>query len=306
MWPRPSNSVRALAALWLLAVSAACNAESPLFAMTVPRQFGHVIGDEIVLEAVAPLPPGYAPDPDSLPRPGRANAFLELRSAGMQTASGNRLRLRLQYLVVNSASEVRTVETPALVIRARKAGARDLSIALPVIPLTVSPLTPPEVLARDGLEELQPDAPAPRIDTTWIRVQLLVLALLAALLCARLAWVKGWVPDRWLARRPFARADAAIGRLGDDAASELKAVRARHLHRAFDQSAGFTVTGDTLERFYAERPAFTTLRTDIEAFFAASAAYFYAGRHEAMPAPPVLRHLAHALAAREQETGRPR
>jgi len=300
-----SHSVtHALIALSLLVSGGASAGEPTLFAVTPPRQFGYVIGDEMALEATASLPSGYAPDPDSLPKPGRANAFVELRSVQMQTASGDRLRLRVNYLVVNSAPEVRTVETPPVAIRLRKTGAEDLTISMPTIPFTVSPLTPAEVLARDGLEELQPDAPTPRIDTAWMRVRLLVLAVLAVLLTGWLAWVKGWVPDRWLARRPFARVAAAIARIEAGGAPDLKAAQARQLHRAFDESAGFAITRDTLERFFAEHPGFATLRTDVEAFFSASAAFFYAERTDAMPDAEALRRLARALAACERDAGR--
>lgn len=293
-----------LAALHLLATGAAFAAEEVAFVVAPLRQFGHVIGDVIVLDGSVTVPEGYAPDADSVPRPGRVGAFLELRTARLDSTAGNAYHLLARLLVVNSAPEVRTIESSRLAIRFRKDGAPDLSVALPAIPLTVSPLTPTAVLARDGLEELQPDIPPPRVATGWIRVRLLALAALACLLAAWFAWVQGWVPRNLLVRRPFARARTAIARLGDDAPAELQAERARRLHRAFDESAGFAVTGETLERFFAMRPAFASLRDEIAAFFTASNAFFYAERPAAMLAPEVLRTLARGLAECELATRR--
>ncbi len=297
---------RAMMALWLLAAGGASAAEPMKFTVTPIRQFGHVIGDDITLDGSVDLPAGYAPDPAGLPKPGRVGAFLELRGATLDPETGNRHRIHVHFLVVNSAPAVRTIETPPLAVHFRKEGANDLAVLLPEIPLTVSPLTPSEVLARDGLEELQPDFPAPHVATGWMRARLLGLAVLTFVLAGWFAWAQGWLPTNLLAHRPFARARTAIVRLGDATPTELQAERARRLHRAFDESAGFVVTGETLERFFAARPAFASLRDEIGAFFTASGTFFYAEQPAALPAPAALRTLAQALAECELATGRSR
>lgn len=292
----------ALGLLSLWASAGAVAADATTFAVAPLRQYGYVIGDELVIEGAAPVPQGYVADVDSIPKPGRRGALLELREGTLDTGSRHEHRFRARFLVVNSAAVVRTVETPPLAIRYRKAGAPDLAIALPGIPVTVSPLTPSAVLARDGLEELQPDVAVPRITTTWIRIRLIALAASAALLAAWFAWAQGWVPSNLLVRRPFARARAMIARLGSDA--DARAEQARRIHRAFDESAGFAVTDETLDRFFALRPGFAAARTDVQSFFAASNRYFFAENRSALPSADALHHLVGQLAECEYATGR--
>jgi mxaA protein len=294
----------ALGLLSLAASAVASAADGATFATTPIRQYGYVIGDEIVVEGSADVPRGYAPDADSLPKPGRRGALLELRETLLETQSDDRHRFRARFLVVNSAIAVRTVETPPLAIRFRKAGAADLSITLPGIPVTVSALTPAEVLARDGLEELQPDAPVPRIATTAIRLRLITLAVIAAVLAAWFAWAQGWVPTSLLARRPFARARSAIARLGTPANERVLAEQARRIHRAFDESAGFAVTDETLDRFFERCPTFTAARGDIRSFFEASNRYFFAENGLALPSMDTMQQLVRRLAECEYAAGR--
>ena len=294
------ESALGLLSLWASACAVAADATA--FTVAPLRQYGYVIGDEIVIEGAAPVPRGYVADADSVPKPGRRGALLELREGKVEARSGDQYRFLARFLVVNSATEVRTVETPPLAIRFRKAGAPDLAVALPGIPVTVSPLTPGAVLARDGLEELQPDVAVPRIATTGFRIRLMGLAASAALLAAWFVWAQGWVPTNLLVRRPFARARAAAVRLGNDV--DARAEQTRRIHRAFDESAGFAVTDETLDRFFALRPGFAAARNDVQAFFAASNRYFFAENRSALPSADALRHLAMQLAEYEYATGR--
>jgi mxaA protein len=294
----------ALGGLSFLASVGTWAADGAMFTTTPVRQYGYVIGDEIVVEGSATVPRGYVPDADSIPKPGRRGALLELRDSALEHRSDESYRFRARLLVINSATAVRTVETPPLAIRFRKAGAADLTIALPEIPVTVSPLTPGEVLARDGLEELQPDVAVPRIEPNPLRLRLIALAVVAAALAAWLAWARGWVPTSLLARRPFARTRAAIARLGTAADERTLAEQARRIHRAFDESAGFAVTDETLDRFLELRPAFGAARSDIRSFFDASNRYFFAENGQALPSIDTMRQLVRRLAECEYATGR--
>jgi|GEM_PF-6550105 len=294
----------ALGLLSLLASVGTSAADGAMFTTTPIRQYGYVIGDEIVVEGSAAVPRGYAPDADSIPKPGRRGALLELRDSVLETQSDDRYRFRARFLVVNSAIAVRTVDTSPLAIRFRKAGAEDLTIALPEIPVTVSPLTPGEVLARDGLEELQPDVAVPRIETKWNRLRLVALAVVAAALAAWFAWAQGWVPTSLLARRPFARVRGTIARLGTAEDERVLAEQARRIHRAFDESAGFAVTDETLDRFFELRPAFGVARNDIHSFFEASNRYFFAENGLALPSLDAMRQLVRRLAECEYAAGR--
>lgn len=293
-----------LGLLSLLASAIVPAADGATFATSSIRQYGYVIGDEIVIEGSADVPRGYVPDTDSIPKPGRRGALLELRDSVLETPSDDRYRYRARLLVVNSAIAVRTVETPPLAVRFRKAGAADLTIALPEVPVTVSALTPAKVLARDGLEELQPDVPVPRIPTAGIRLRLIALAAIAAALAAWFAWAQGWVPTSVLARRPFARARGALARVADGSDERTLAEQARRVHRAFDESAGFAVTGETLDRFFELRPAFGVARSDIRSFFEASNRYFFAENALALPSIDSMRQLVRRLAECEYAAGR--
>ena len=164
---------------------------------------------------------------------------------------------------------------------------------------TVSPLTPTYVSGVAGLEELRPDVPAPRISPRAEQVRLLVYALAALVLAGYLAWWQGWLPLRWLGKRPFARAAAEMRRLHRNAEPEAQVVRARRLHRAFDEAAGFAVASHSLEWFFAAQPWSRAVEAEVREFFAGSDRFFYAGDAAGMIAPERLPQLARALAELE-------
>src|SRR5262245_7120406 len=257
-----------LAAL-LLAAASLCtaDAEEAIVVVEPLRRYGYVIGDEVELRAAVQVPPGYALDAASLPKPGRANAFLELRAIGRETRlldqlrSGAAQRFSLRYVVVNSGAEVVVGQTPTVTFQFTRAGAPDLAAVIPQLDFTVSPLTPAYVAGITGLEAMQPDAPAPPVSARMAHLRLLLYALAALLLAGYLAWRQGWLPRRMLANRSFARAAAEIRRLDPDAGSGAQAARARRLHRAFDEAAGFAVADHNVERFFAAQPWSAALAT---------------------------------------------
>jgi mxaA protein len=266
------------------------------------RLYGYVIGDQVELRARVHAPPGYELDRGRLPEPGRVNAFLELstieagdRSLGALLGTEQGALLRVRFLVVNSGLDVTTVQTPALTLSYRRAGAPDLPLTLPPVELTVSPLTPEYVAGTAGLEPIRPDAPPPRISTRAPRARLLLYALAALAVCGYAAWRQGWVPRRLLARRPFACAAADIRRMRLDGAIERRAACARRLHRAFDEAAGFTVASHSLERFFAAQPWAAALEAEIRDFFTASGRFFYAGDGAALLSPERLASLSRRL-----------
>jgi mxaA protein len=294
------------AVLALAVICGGAGAQQALVTIEPTRLYGYVIGDHVELRARSDVPPGYELDPGRLPKPGRVNAFLELRAIEAGEPTLRRLvtaqhgaALRLRFLVVNSGVDVSTVQTPALTLTYRRAGAPDLALQLPQVELTVSPLTPEYVAGTAGLEQMRPDAPPPRISTRGPSVRLLLYALVVLGLCSYVAWRLGWVPRRLLARRPFARAAADIRRMRLDSAVERQAACARRLHRAFDEAAGFAVASHSLERFFTAQPWSAALQGEIRDFFAASARFFYAGDATAMPSPDRLASLARRLVEHE-------
>jgi mxaA protein len=295
-----------LTALILLVVGADVSAQTADVAIDPLRQYGYVIGDRVELHVRAQVPPGYELDLGRLPKPGRVSTFLELqgmeldrqpwRSAfGAQRAA----ELAVRFLVVNSGIDVRTIQTPVLPLSYRRAGAPDLTVEVPQVELTVSPLTPEYVSGTAGLEPMRPDIQPPQISTGAPRARLLLYALIALGLLGYAAWRLGWVPRRLLGRRPFARAAADIRRIGPAGGVEREAACARRLHRAFDEAAGFAVASHSLERFFAVQPWSAALDGEIRDFFAASARYFYAGDASGMLSSERLKRLARRLVEHE-------
>jgi len=299
----PRRIVAAL--LLLLAPLCATGADGVTVAVEPLRRYGYVIGDEVELRAAIDAPAGYALEAENLPKPGRANAFLELRAVEREGGILGRFlgdaseRLSLRFVVINSGADVATAQTPPVTLRFKREGAPDLTALVPQVSFTVSPLTPAYVPGMAGLEEMQPDVAAPPVSARMAYVRLLLYGLGVLVLGGYLAWRQGWLPQRLLGNRSFARAVADIHRLRADAMARVQAERARRLHQAFDESAGFAVGRHNLERFFAAQPWSLALRTEIREFFAGSAEFFYADDAAALMAPDRLLRLARALADRE-------
>jgi len=299
----PRRIVAAL--LLLLAPLGATGADGVTVAVEPLRRYGYVIGDEVELRAALDAPPGYALEAENLPKPGRANAFLELRAVEREGGILGRFlgdaseRLSLRFVVINSGAHVATAQTPPVTLRFKREGAPELTALVPQVSFTVSPLTPAYVPGMAGLEEMQPDVAAPPVSARMAYVRLLLYGLGVLVLGGYLAWRQGWLPQRLLGNRSFARAVADIHRLRTDAMARVQAERARRLHQAFDESAGFAVGRHNLERFFTAQPWSLALRTEIREFFAGSAEFFYADDAAALMAPDRLLRLARALADRE-------
>jgi len=296
-----------LVAALLLALAPLCatGADEVTVAVEPLRGYGYVIGDEVELRAAIGTPPGYALEEETLPKPGRANAFLELRAVDREGGILGRFRgdaarrISLRFVVVNSGADVATAQTPPVMLRFKREGAPELTAVVPQVNFTVSPLTPAYVAGVAGLEAMQPDVAAPPVSARMAYVRLLVYGLGVLVLGGYLAWRQGWLPQRMLGTRSFARAVADIHRLRGAAMARVQAERARRLHQAFDESAGFAVGGHNLEAFFAAQPWSLALRTEIREFFTGSAQFFYADDAAALMAPDRVLRLARALADRE-------
>jgi mxaA protein len=139
------------------------------------------------------------------------------------------------------------------------------------------------VAAREGLEEMRPDARPPPLSTTAVRVRLTVYA--AGLAAIALYFVYSYLGLPFLARSrgPFARALRAVNaaaRKQDERQSRQAALKA--LHRAFDETARGTVFGEHLDRFFAEHARYVPLRPEVERFFAASKGEFFGAESDSV------------------------
>lgn len=241
------------------------------------RQFGYTIGD-VIHQTVRLTPgPGQALIEESLPKTGRAGAWVERRRVEA-VRSGNDWRIDLSYQFINSPPDLRTVALPALRLQLRD-GDRVVEEVVTEAPLTLAPLTPTVVLARSGLEEMRPDTPPPLVDVQS-RLQRITLYAVAAALIG-LLWA-GWyfgIDLRGRRTRPFARAERTLRRqLAKDSSPGALRDAMRTLHRAFDATAGSTLFAQALDEFFARRPALAPAREAVAQFFAASRNEFF-GSH---------------------------
>jgi mxaA protein len=227
---------------------------------------------------VVHVPAGWVLDAASLPRIGGRGQAFELRrveTSAQAEGLGRRHALDLQYQVFFAPTTVRTLEIPSFRLRLDGAG-RSEELLVEAWPVTVAPLVPLEVSPRQGLGELQPDRPAPRIDVSGMRGRLLAGALLAAGLLAWLAWVTLGPPWRAARHRPFGVAWRALRHLGVQPSAAAWHAACRQMHDALNRSAGEVVFEPGLDRFAATHPAFQPLRGELARFLQMSRREFFA------------------------------
>jgi mxaA protein len=265
--------------------------------MHEPRPYGHVIGDVLTREARIDLPAGRSLHAEALPKPGRVNTWLELRSAQLDGAQGGQQTLRLHYQVSNVGPAVVTTTLPAL--RLPLVGGKE-NIELPDWPVHLSPLTPRFAVARAGLEPMQADIAPTRAQLTPMAWRLLAYAALGLLL----AWP--WLAQRWPQLAPWRRRAPfhaawrdlqALHKLPPDQAQHQALAR---LHQAFNATAGQAVFAPDFESLYQARPALRKAAPQIKAFFARSQQLFFANEPSAWSLDEA-RSLARTLAGLESQ-----
>ncbi|MDX1605282.1 MAG: hypothetical protein R3202_03755 [Candidatus Competibacterales bacterium] len=262
------------------------------FEVETPRDFGYTLGDTFAHTAVLTLNDPWRLRESELPEPERISHWLESRPVRIErrrAGDGIRYRIVLGYQIVNLEPGVERISRPALTLRLGD-GQGQLSVTVPPWPLTVAPLIGPEPAAT-----LQPDRlPPPR---SWTRTGTILAVTGLGLAGLGLAWLHGPLP---LGRRgPFARALPELRRAGHTVAARRAALR--RLHAAFDATAGGTLLTADLPRFLERQPRFRPLRADIECFFAASGAVFYAP--QPTEPPPLQELVALCRACRDAERG---
>lgn len=295
-----SRSIAASLALLAATTNVAAAIEAEI---SPPRPFGYTIGD-VVRQTVRLTPAaGQALIETSLPKEGRAGAWVERRAVEVRREAGG-WRIELAYQFINAPAELRTIALPALKLQLRD-GERIVEETLSESPITLAPLTPAVVLARAGLEEMRPDIAPPAIDTA-ARLQRLTAYALAAGLIA-LAWA-GWYFGfglRGRKARPFARAEHELRRMLAHATGPTARRDAmRIVHRAVDASAGTTVFAESLDTLFARCPSLAPAHDDVKRFFAASRAEFFGQAHDSADFGSAdLLALAGQLKALEREAG---
>jgi mxaA protein len=232
------------------------------------RPFGYVIGD-VITQRIALEHEGHALLPAALPELERVGNGFQRRDVRLQHDDAGRHWLVIEYQIINVPDELRALDLPALDIPTTRAGTR---LEVPAQPVTVAPLTPTVVLARAGLEEMRPDADAPRIDTGPLERRLHGALYLAAMLA--LAWLALFGLRQWRARvrLPLTRAARDMRHLDKTSAAAWQ-----RLHRALDETAGQVVGGHNLPSLLSRAPWLAPVASELEQFLAASRQRFFAG-----------------------------
>ena len=243
-----------------------------------PRAYGYVVGDVIERQARLQLPPGARIAAASLPRRGRVDSWLEQRDVVLRVTNDG-AELKLVYQVVNAPRQVATIELPALTLALE--GAPQRSIDVDAWPITVSAMTPQYVIARAGLDELQPDITPRRepLQAMSLRLALLLalLALVLYLLALRRLPQLAW----WRRAAPFRSAWRDIRRLARRLDDDAYRLALQRLHAAFDAATGQALFAERLDPLFAAQPQLRPLAAEVAAFYAQSRRTFFA----AEPAP---------------------
>jgi mxaA protein len=243
-----------------------------------PRAYGHTLGDVLERRVLLELAEPWRLAGEALPKPGRLGAWLELLPPEVKSRAGSgrrRYEITLSYQVVNAPREIVTLELPALTLPLT--GPRPAFETVPDFPFTLAPLTPEHILARAPLDETQPDAAPPRIETRNMEARLLACAAAAGTILLFLGWRLWGIPFLAAGRGPFALAWREVRTLARGRGNAGAREAIRRLHRAFDQTAGRALFAAEVPAFLREHPRYAPLAPDIERFFELSRREFFAG-----------------------------
>jgi mxaA protein len=258
-------SFRLLMFMFVLGASPHLYAADVAVRAELARAYGYVIGDVIEQRLQLDMPAAMRLDAASLPKPGKLNAWVELRSAEQHANT-----VVLRYQLMNSPRDVVVVFLPSIKLQFIGADAARSEVLLDAQALSISPLTKEETFARTGMEAMRPEREVQPLDThKYERRAMQALAVAAVLTGLLGAWL--WWRKQRLARGPFARAAVAI--------ASLKAEHVLHamiaLHEAFNGVAGRSVFAQSLASFFVQQPQYAGEKKEIEDFFSMSRAQFF-------------------------------
>ncbi len=234
-----------------------------------PRAYGYLVGDTLV-QRVQLTVDGKPVDLPELPRKDRFGVWIARRASSIERAADGTRWLVMEYQIVNASKDVDVIALPKLKLLTTT---REVFIEVADWPITVGAITASQVRNQGGLQQLQPDRPAPTIAVAAIRHQLkLALIGLAATLAL---WAGWWRFREWQAseKLPFGRARRELKHLDADSEAAW-----RCLHQAFDATAGRVIQPASLGQLFRAKPEFEAARGAIEGFYAVSAARFFGGQ----------------------------
>lgn len=290
----------------LLALAGAASAEVRGVYTIEPRAFGYFLGD--TFERTVEVETGSDDEivPASLPPTGASTYWLELRTIEQTSeprGDGRRHTLKLTYQSFYAPIDPKKVTVPATGIAVRGPGGTETA-TIPPFTLIMAPLREifPEKSGETAETFLLPDAKPGTLRSGAVRTAALGTAVLSVALLLILARDLAWWPFSQRPARPFSRAAREIARsLGSGGDGYRVALLA--LHRAFDAAAGHRLLSADVGEFLDSHPEHQDASIEVERFFAASCAVFFAetGREGEIRLPPSeLKELAATLARQER------
>ena len=269
--------LRACTSSLLMAFAALCSAEiTATLSTEEPRAYGYQVGSRFSRRVLVQVPTSWQLDPASLPTTRRSQP-IELRQVthSSRTADGfTEHSIVLDYQIFLAPAAVRTLELAPWLLKFDAAGqAKELRVdAWPVV---VAPLLPAAVSPRTGLGDMQPDAPAPLINTHAAQARLMAYAVLALGLLVWLALVYLGPPWRAARQRPFGRAWRALRGLPAQPEPVQWQAALRCLHEALNHSAGAVTLGNHLPGFIRTQPRYAPLQNELADFLQRSQKVFF-------------------------------
>jgi mxaA protein len=246
------------------------------FELQTPRPFGYVIGDEIHHRLIIETRQDVTFNPDSLPKPGALNRWLNLNQVSVATdTDSGELVVDLKYQAFYAPNEVKMLTVPGFTLRFNQSGK---TIEQPVQEwhFTLSPIK--ELAVRkdeDGLNYMRPDAvPLPLSSSKqWLAVYAsLSLGLMTSLY---LAYLYGIFPV-WPKQRIFKR---ALRELSSKSQADMPRGLAV-VHHAFNVLNEHPLFKHRLADFYQTHSEFQIAAEQIEWFFNFSNAVLFAGKQD--------------------------
>jgi mxaA protein len=185
-------------------------------------------------------------------------------------------KIMLTYQVFTNATVVKPGSLPAEYVRLIDADSKEkdrglVRYRIPSFEFRISPL------AVFGQVKIEGDMSKYRgpllLDSTALSQRLKILLTIFALSLLGLLYMLG--KHAWLPRMggPFAKSYRQIRKLKNTPQGIQNAVSS--LHGAFNTSAGNSLFSDNLDGFLAKKPAFNTIKTEIQQFFKLSNQVFF-------------------------------
>lgn len=295
-----------LMSLALIQNSAAANVASetntPIKIQSNVIEIGYQIGDIAHQTLVIQTPKGYVLDESSLPAQGKSASYMELRNAKWQTqkignTSQHKLELDWQIFRVMQETRAYSLKPLDLQFRTKMRNDKVLAVHVNAAKVMVASVLP---TAMDAAHTKPQGDVAPALRNTQSMVIALWLSLISFLLSSLyFSWRFDWLPKKFTAffaaPKPFKGAYREIKALQKDGENSSQIDNAmRSLRRAFDLTAGATLSVERLATLFVNDSKLMTKRAEIEHFYEESERCFFAGVESTFNLKQLIR-LSHQL-----------